>query len=97
MDRLTKELADNISSRVLEHWRQMRAVEIVLEEISLEFDMDVLLPQARRVLAAMRDELLELHEGIGAHCPPVELAEPNEDGVDLIRGVIERAVQRACC
>ncbi len=67
-------------------WQEVRAVETLLEEVAVEFDgEDPLLPPVRNVLDKAHQELAELPAFLGAIHVEVELPEPDEERVDVLR------------
>jgi hypothetical protein len=67
-------------------WREVRAVEAVLEEVAAEFGgEDPLLPLARQVLDKTRQDLADLHLLLNFVDAEVELPEPDEERVEFLR------------
>ena len=67
-------------------WQEVRAVEMVLEEVAAEFDgEDLLLPPVREVLDKTRQDLAELHILLDFVDAEAELPEPDEERVDFLR------------
>lgn len=92
MDQLADILADRLRDGIDYQWQELRACELVLEEVSAEFDgEDVLRPPVREMLDGIRKELQELHEQVQPHVEPFELREPDEELVETIRELMRRA------
>jgi hypothetical protein len=67
-------------------WREVRAVETVLEEVAAEFDgEDPLLPLVRQVLDKTRQDLVDLHLLLDFVDAEAELPEPDEERVEFLR------------
>jgi hypothetical protein len=67
-------------------WREVRAVEMVLDEVAAEFDgEDPLLPPVREVLDKTRQDLRELHVLLDFVDAEAELPEPDEERVAELR------------
>jgi hypothetical protein len=67
-------------------WREVRAVETVLEEVAEEFGEDPLLPPVREVLDKTREDLVGLqHPLLDAVDVEAELPEPDEERVEVLR------------
>jgi hypothetical protein len=73
-------------------WRELRAVETVVEEVAQEFNgEDPLLPPVRNVLDKAHQELADLPELLVAVGVEVELSEPDEERVADLRERLLRA------
>ena len=81
-----------INQSLQQHWRELRAIEICVQEVAEEFGgEDPLQPDTR----AMIDDCLRSCTRIRDDVKPyaeIELAEPTEEDVALVRLVIEKAV-----
>jgi hypothetical protein len=67
-------------------WQEVRAIEMLLEEVAAEFDgEDPLLPPVRQVLDKTRQDLAELHLLLDFVDAKVELPEPDEERVEFLR------------
>jgi len=66
-------------------WQEVRAVEMVLEEVAEEFGEDPLLPPVRQVLDKTRQELVELRLLLAFVDAEAELPEPDEERVTFLR------------
>jgi hypothetical protein len=74
------------------YWQDVRAAEIVADEIAAEFGEDALKPVLRSVLDRARDSLLELHrqvELLDDEAP--ELTEPDDEVVRAVRSLVDKA------
>ena len=66
-------------------WEDLRAIDIVLEEVAREFDGEgPLRPIMRGIVAKTRKKLTDLHEVLSSR-EPVELKEPDEEALNLAR------------
>ena len=67
-------------------WHEVRAVEMVLEEVAQEFDgEDPLVPAVRRILDKTRQDLVDLQPLLGFLDVEVDLPEPDEERVTFLR------------
>jgi hypothetical protein len=67
-------------------WREVRAVETVLEEVAEEFGgEDPLLPPVREVLNKTRRDLADLHLLLDFVDAEAELPGPDEERVEFLR------------
>ncbi len=66
-------------------WQEVRAVEMVLDEVAQEFGEDPLLPPVREVLDKTRQDLVDLHLLLDFVDAEVDLPEPNEQRVEFLR------------
>ncbi len=66
-------------------WQEVRAVEMVLDEVAQEFGEDPLLPPVREVLDKTHQALVELHPLLSFVDVEVELPEPDEERVEFLR------------
>ena len=67
-------------------WQELRAVEMVLDEVAQEFDgEDPLLPPVREVLDKTRQDLVDLHSSLPHVDAEVDLPEPDEERVAFLR------------
>ena len=74
-------------------WQDVRAVEIVLDEVALEFDgVDPLRPVMRGILNRTKNKLSDLHELLSA-INSFELEEPDDDAMGLARTYFEKGLQ----
>ena len=70
-------------------WEELRAIDIVLEEVAREFDgEDPLRPIMRGVVETTRKKLTDLHEVLSSR-DPIELKEPGEEALHLARTYFE--------
>jgi hypothetical protein len=73
----------------IECGRELRAVELNVDELTAEFDgEDVLKPDIRERLGSAMASLREMHERVQRYTGPFELAEPDEE----LRATLERIV-----
>jgi len=67
-------------------WQELRAVEMVLDEVAQEFDgEDPLLPPVREVLDKTRQDLVDLHSSLPHVDAEVDLPELDEERVEWLR------------
>jgi hypothetical protein len=86
-ERLRGQLAHNIALR----WRELRALEAVLDEIAVEVNgEDPLHPEARARLDDTRQRLLALHETVTGYRGTCELREPEPAEVAAVRTLLQR-------
>ena len=71
-------------------WQEVRAVEILLNDVAQEFDgEDPLRPLMRGILNGARKKLSDLHELLSA-IKPFELEEPDDDSMSLARTYFDK-------
>ena len=76
-------------------WGEMRATEQVLAEAAEGFDgEEPLLPVARSVLDAIREELSDLREQVKPHVGPFELPDPDEETLGRVRTLVQPEADR---
>jgi hypothetical protein len=66
-------------------WQELRALEMVLDEVAEEFGEDPLLPPVREVLDKTHKDLVDLHSSLPHVDAEVDLPEPDEERVDALR------------
>ena len=67
-------------------WQELRAAEVLLEEVAQEFDgEDPLLPPVREVLDKTRQDLAGLHPLLDFVDVEAKLPEPDEERVEQLR------------
>ena len=72
-------------------WQELRAIDIVLQEVADEFDgEDPLRPIMRGIVEKTRGKLTRLHELLAA-VRPLELEEPDEEAMELVRTYFEKS------
>jgi hypothetical protein len=90
-EEIARILAVRLRSGIVECWRELRAVELKLDELIAEFDgEDVLRPSVRERLEQTKASLADLHEQVQVYTGPFELAEPNDE----LLGMVDRIVGR---
>jgi hypothetical protein len=76
-------------------WRELRSVELVLEEVAREFDGEApTRPWEREALDNGKKKLEELHLAAQAYVAPFELPGPDEEEMEQVREVIRREGER---
>jgi hypothetical protein len=95
-DELARGVAFGLRDALLQHWREIRSIEIVVEEARDEFDgEDPLEPEVRGQLDASKATLLEVHAAFSVYVGGIELPEPADLEVALVRNLIEKAIEHA--
>jgi hypothetical protein len=75
-------------------WREVLAVEQVLEEVAEKFDgEDPARPQDRQAITEGKQELKELHEQVQQYAGPFELPDPGEEEIGMLREAVQRAAE----
>ncbi len=93
-DELGRALAISVRDALLQHWPEVRAIEIVVQETAEELDgEDPLHPDVRRQLDETKRTLAEVHEGFAPFAGTMELPEPEEDAVGIVRKLIETVIK----
>ena len=93
-DEIAAALATTLQEGTQHHWRELRAIELVLEEMATEFDgEDLLDPRLRGILDNIREGLEGLHEDVERYVGRFDLPEPDEEMVDLMRRIVERGAE----
>ena len=74
-------------------WQEVRAIEIVLDEVAQDFEgEDPLRPRMREILNGTRKKLTELHELLST-LKPFELEEPDDHAMGLARTYFEKGTE----
>jgi len=85
-DEVVAALTQSLREGVPHCWQELRAAEMVLQEVAEEFDgEDLLLPPVREVLDKTRNDLAELHSSLQYVDAEVDLPEPDEERVAWLR------------
>ena len=93
-DELGRALAVAVRDALLQHWPEVRAVEIVVAETEEELDdEDPLHPDVRRMLDETKRTLAEVHEGFEPFAGKIQLPEPEEESVAIVRKLIETVIK----
>jgi hypothetical protein len=86
---------ETVPSEVRARWSELRAIEIAVEEVAQEFEGEDPLDEAsRRMLVRAGDDLRTVAEGLAEFGLKVELGEPADEDVALVRGLVQRAAGR---
>ena len=89
---VSEALSGAIREGVVGKWRELLAVEAVVSEAAEEFGgEDPLIPELRSFLVAVRAQLEDLRSSVGEE---IELEEPGEKAVDLVRKLVHRELKR---
>lgn len=91
VDELARAVAFGLRDTLLQHWREVRAIEIVVEEVRAELDgEDPLHPDVRRQLDATKAMLREVSADFAPYVHSLKLSEPSDEDVALVRELIEK-------
>jgi hypothetical protein len=90
-----KEIAEAVGTRLREgiqlRWRELRSIELVLEEVAGEFDGETpTRPWEREALDDGKKRLEELHRAAQTYVGPFKLPGPDEEEMEQVREVIRR-------
>jgi hypothetical protein len=91
-----EEIAEAVGTRLREgiqlRWQELRSIELVLEELSREFDgEEPTRPWEREALDNGRKRLEELHRAAQTYVGPFKLPGPDKEEVEQVREAIRRA------
>jgi hypothetical protein len=94
----TNEIAEALATHLREgiqlRWRELLAVEQVLEEVAAQFDgEDPALPQDRQAIVEGKEQLKDLHEQAQKYTGPFDLPGPDEAELRLLREAVRRAAE----
>jgi hypothetical protein len=82
-------LVASVREAVELRWRELRAVEIVLEEVAKEFDgEDPATPRLRRQIEEAKKKVKDIREGVGLFGQQPDLPEPDEELLEQVRQVL---------
>jgi hypothetical protein len=91
LDHLSGILRKSLASSFEALWQEVRAVELVLEEVAREFEgTDPVRPAKREELDQLRAKLAALAEQLLFLEVAVEMTEPDEETLELVRGIVFR-------
>jgi len=94
-DGLVRALVLGITDGLEQHWCELRAIEIVLDEVAEEFGgEDPLQADTRALLDGCLASCKELRDEIADYVA-IDLPEPAEEDVELVRALIEKVVEKA--
>lgn len=96
MERFARDVSEALSEAIRDGlvgiWRELLAVETVVAETTEEFGgEDPLIPEARSFLVGVRAQLEDLRSSFGEE---IELEEPDEEAIDLVRKLVHRELER---
>ncbi len=96
MERFVRDVSEALSEAIRDGlvgiWRELLAVEAVVAETTEEFGgEDPLIPEARSFLVGFRAQLEDLRSSFGEE---IELEEPDEEAIDLVRKLVHREMER---
>ena len=87
-DALSKSLWDGIQ----ECWQVLRAIELAVHEVEVEFDGEYpLLPEPGAILEGARKELEDMHQNVQRYVEPFELPEPDEEVLARVKSLARLA------
>lgn len=90
---LAERMEAGIRLMLVSLWQELRAIDLVLDEVAGEFEgEDSLRPVMRGLVEKTRAKLTSLHELLSA-TKPIELQEPDEEALDLARTYFDRGKQ----
>lgn len=96
VDDLVKMKKAALREGVLARWQELRAAEVAIEEVTDAFGgEDACVPVLRHEIDQCRRNLEELHRQLQDYVPPFALEEPGEEGLALVRELVEREVEHA--
>jgi hypothetical protein len=75
---------------VLSVWRQLRAIDVLVDEVAEAFGEDPCVPAVREVLDNNKERVMELHKDAQRYAGEFALEEPGDEQVDEIRTLTER-------
>jgi hypothetical protein len=85
-------LLEVVPAEAADHWRAVRAMDIVLGEVALEFDgEDVMDELNRATLEDSRSTLEEIRDAMPHFGVAVAFEEPRDDDIALVRALIAKA------
>jgi hypothetical protein len=92
-DETVKALLFGIKQNVQQHWCELRAIEIGVHEVADEFGgEDPLQPDTREMIDDCRRSCEKLRDDVTAYVA-IELPEPTEGDVALVRVLIEKVAE----
>lgn len=88
---LVRELLRAIRDGLDSDWRELRAIEIVLDEVAEEFaGEDPLRTDSRELLDGAKATCLRLYEDVSRCIDGFVLAEPDDEGVEVVRRFVTK-------
>jgi hypothetical protein len=93
-DETVKALLFGIKQSVQQHWSELRAIEIGVQEVAEEFDgEDPLQPDVRALLDGCLASCRELRDEMADYVE-IELPEPAEEDIEQVRALIAQVVEK---
>ncbi len=84
-------LIETVRAAWPQRWRELRAAEVVADEVADELDgEDPLHPEVRELLAQSRSQLLDLHKKLAPYTGPLPQEEPDDALVDRLRKIVHQ-------
>ena len=91
---LPRAVAWGLRDTLLQHWRELGAIDVVVDEARGTFDgEDPLHPDVRQLLDATKATLLDVHAGFEPYVGGIMLPAPTEDEMAVVRKLIEKAIE----
>jgi len=91
---MARVIAVAVRAGVQENWRELRAIEEQVDEITEAFDgEDVLRESTRGYLEEAKGTLARLHEDLQAYTGPFELPDPDEEVRATVARIVEQEVR----
>ena len=96
LDDLVELHKEQMRKGIEEQWRQLQAMQVVVNEVAADFDgEDPSVPDVRHMLDHATERLADLHKDAQTYVEPFELPEPGEETVAEVRKLVEREVDEA--
>ena len=93
LSKITESLETKVREGIQLRWQELRAVEVVWEEIADEFDGEhPARPEARQTVVDAKARLVELNREAEGASDKHDLPDPTEEQIDLTRQIVERVV-----
>jgi hypothetical protein len=88
---LTKALIDHLRVGIACQWQEIRAIEMLAEEIAEEFEGDdPMMPELRSVFEEAKAGLSDIAGALGRFGIETDLPEPGEDVMNRVRLLVQR-------
>lgn len=94
LDDLVELQKEQIREGIEEPWRQLQAMQVVVNEVTVEFDgEDPAVPDVRHMLDHSTERLVDVHQSAQTYVEPFELPEPGEAEIAAMRQHLERELE----
>ncbi len=91
-DQIADALSSSLRDGIRECWQALRAIELAVHEVEVEFDGEYpLLPEPGAILEVVRKELEDLRQSAQRYVEPFELPEPDEEVLARVRSLARLA------